>query len=663
MPLKIRCPHCHKTLLADDATAGEEKLCPACEHAFTVPLPRDLKIEASTTKVGVPCPRCSADVAPGTTICPRCATVLATGRRLPWHRRLRRVSGRTWLISAAIVLVVALGTHIGVQIYRAKTVPEGAPSLAYVPPPRIPLAAASLAARLLDAKNTDERQEAHDRLLLGGAQELDRVAAAVADELQRTLAGDTHRAVSAANQRVAIELLGRAARNDPQALVLYGPVLDTCTHHDALQETAWRVRAALGDKEAFTHVRPLWRRDVRRWLFLARLAELTPEQYAAPAQYALRQTRREKDRTAEALRGLGRHDPDAVLGNLMDTYWESWSWLGQQRGARVAAELFDLARPTAPTGTGDFEAEKTAIRAARDTLLRASQWPAPTARAAAGIVLALGAPQYRSARERVADTLPASLPDIPPAAQQCVTWALARLTGRQFGGTTQHTMPQDVTRDDVVAVLHWAQTRGLVDSGELKVPADRYPQPIELTCRVVPAERQLERELLRKLREGWPAADDALDQWRAASLGCTSAVVELLNPGERAPDYPALAAALVIAAQSDQPDVRRRLTLWREATDQPAWVRELAYAALGAQDARHGTWDSGWPAKLDPAPYTQLDGPGPRWRHFGFILATGGTNMLERLNTFEPAPLPPPMMSRLTVAAERAGGGPPLVAP
>ena len=87
MPLRIRCPHCHKTLLAEDETVGQRKLCPACGEVIDVPLPVE-EVAEGPADVGTKCPRCGAGVAPGTSACRKCHTNIVTGQRLPLPQRL-----------------------------------------------------------------------------------------------------------------------------------------------------------------------------------------------------------------------------------------------------------------------------------------------------------------------------------------------------------------------------------------------------------------------------------------------------------------------------------------------------------------------------------------------------------------------------------------------
>jgi hypothetical protein len=98
------------------------------------------------------------------------------------------------------------------------------------------------------------------------------------------------------------------------------------------------------------------------------------------------------------------------------------------------------------------------------------------------------------------------------------------------------------------------------------------------------------------------------------------------------------------------------LRLWREASDQPAWVRALAYTVLGSLDARRGRWESGWPAGLDLGDSRRLDAGEPSWECFGRVLAAGGPSMLERLTSFAPAPLSTEVRAKLVEAAKATGG-------
>ena len=414
-------------------------------------------------------------------------------------------------------------------------------------------------------------------------------------------------------------------------------------------------RALLGNTDALEPLQQRWLAELRRMTFLKRLAELHGPEDPAAADLLVRRARHEADYLADGARQAKANDEVAVLDRFLRSYWQSWDWLGQTRASGLANELFELAKPNDPDSRGaqDFGAQKRAIRGARDALQRVGQHGSPAARGAAGLVLAQSASQYRSARERIVGDVIAVLPGCAPRLQQQLTWAVARLTGRQFGTATGRSFPDEISRDDVIAMLQWARSTGPGDPGPLAAGPEAYAPAAPLVRRVVPPIRQLERDLLAELVGDWAPATAALDEWLAAGIGCTPALRARLDPGQRSPSYPALAAALVIVADSNEQAARRELRLWRQAQDQPVWVRALAYTVLGALDARTGRWESGWPAGL-VLPAEQLERGQPGWEYFGYVLAAGGQPMLERLQSHAPAPLSADVRARLTKAAERA---------
>jgi hypothetical protein len=211
-----------------------------------------------------------------------------------------------------------------------------------------------------------------------------------------------------------------------------------------------------------------------------------------------------------------------------------------------------------------------------------------------------------------------------------------------------------VTAAEIADAEQWARP------GTAPVLEGPYPMPPALTYRVLTAGRQLEQELLRALQAGWSPALPALERWLAGGLGCTPRIHALLSPGQRQPDYPAVAAALVIAAVRDDEALRPQLELWRGAADQPPWLRALAYTVLGRFDARTGRWPSGWPAGLDVGDTGLLDRGAPGWDHFGRVLVAGGAVMRQRLVDESKETLPAEIRSRLLEAADRCarGGGP-----
>jgi hypothetical protein len=255
---------------------------------------------------------------------------------------------------------------------------------------------------------------------------------------------------------------------------------------------------------------------------------------------------------------------------------------------------------------------------------------------------------------RIIATLATILPECEPREQQRLMWALAKLTGLTFGDVSADDEPADVGHDDVRAVLKWARDSETARPGSCKTPSAAYPRRPILVRRVVTPQRQLERDVLRGFQGGWASADDALDRWMAAGLGCTPRVFERLDPGQRRPDYAALAAAMIIVAECNEQIARERLKLWRQATDQPGWVREMAYMVLGCLDARGGQWRSGWPVHLDSDVLSELDRGRPGWQHFGRILAAGGPVMRARLEGFRPASLPDELRAKLLAAGEQA---------
>jgi hypothetical protein len=631
MPLKIRCPHCRRILLAEDDTAGQRKLCPACRRPLDVPLP--LRAELELTDVAVQCPRCGADVAPGTTICQRCFTDITTGVRLPLCQRLRRTPVKAWTVCGLTVALAALLIYVGVRVVTVRLARPKTPETVLAPAPAREFPAEHWAARLLGAQDEQERASAREALMLGCASAAEQVKRAVAAALQASLADAANNQRVTWNRRVALDILAFAVDREGGAGTGLAALLAACVARPELHVAARRAQGLLGDATALPDLRELWLERVRRYVFLRQLGRLTAAGDAAVTGTAVRAARAELDYVAAALHGLKETREEGVLDALLESYWDGRSWLGQQRSEALSEELFELAKPRATATAADagFELEKQAIRGARDALQRAGQRAAPAARAAAGLVLAHCAPQYESARQRIVAAVVSVLPGCEPEVQQQLTWAAARLTGRQFGRISGHGRPADVQRADVEAVLRWAHSAGVADPSPLRTSVEDYPTPRRLTCRVVPPMRQLERALLEEFGQGWERSRAALERWLVGGLGCTPEVRALLDPGQRAPDYPALAAALVIAASCEARDVSRELLLWQEAHDQPEWVRALAFAALGALDAKAGRWSSAWPVGWQLPPQAELEAGRPGWEHFGYTLGLGGAPMIDRL--------------------------------
>jgi hypothetical protein len=637
MPLKIRCPHCRRVLLVEDEKAGRHTHCPACKQTIAVPMP--VRETPSSVDVALQCPRCERAIAPGTSYCPHCATDLATGKRLPLGRRLRLVSLRTWMVLAVGLVGVGLLAFVGINVYRDVADKPDRPPPQRSEPAHEPAASSAAAARrLLAAETPEERLAAVDALTHAGSQALPAVAAALQSSL-----GDVADPQKKRNQRAALELLVRSGE------IRWRAVMEQCRRHEPLREDALYGSAMLGDADVLEDLAALWLRELRRRVFFASVAGRAPG--AGAAQATLTRATARTERFSKALRRLACDHDVRVLGRLGEAYWETWSWLGQSRDQAIARELFDIAKPAAATDSREITEH---IRAARRALEQVSQEGAPTARAAAGLVLAQCAPQYESVRMQIIATLATILPECEPREQQRLTWALAKLTGLTFGEVSADDEPADVGHDDVRAVLRWARDSGTARPGSCNTPSSAYPQRPVLVRRVVTPQRQLERDLWRQFQAGWASMDAALERWLAAELACTPRVLARLDPGQREPDYTTLAVAMILVAEADEQAARAPLELWHEATDQPAWVREMAYLALGSLDARNGRWHSGWPADLNARVYADLDRGAPGWEHFGRILAAGGPVMRTRLERARPASLPERLRAKLLAAAEQA---------
>ncbi|MCK4340768.1 MAG: zinc ribbon domain-containing protein [Phycisphaerae bacterium] len=642
MSLKIRCPHCRRVLVAEDEVAGRRKACPACGRQFEVPL--RLPAAPSPSVIGPKCPHCGTEAAPNARYCHKCFTDLETGKRLPLKQRLRLMSGRSWAAAVFAVAVVGLVVFVGVQWYRIRSQPAAATVVPTTPVE--PLPATELAGDLLAASNSEERSAALQRLQ---GVEL-RVAPAVAAALEASLAQPGDDPQIQLSRIAAIDLLARNGEAHPQKVPAWLAALERCQQDRALYEVALRARALLGDAGVRDDLAEVWLAELERLLFIARLVQLSGTDRESDADLMAQRTRNELKRCADGLRRLAQDEENLVFERLAEAYWDSWQWLGQGPGDGFAKELFDLASPT--EGTLEFDPDD--VRKPRDAMKRVTQRGTPAARAAAGVVLKERVPQYSRLCARIAATLGELLPDCDALDQQRLTWTIARLRGQVLGHTPRSS-PLDVTAAEIATVQEW------VRPGVEPVLHGPFASPPLLIRRVATAERQLERELLVKLKGGWLSANSALDRWLAANLGCTPRLKPLLNPGQRRPDYPALAAALVIVAVSGDESYRPQLELWHEATDQPPWVRALAYTVLGSFDARSRRWRSRWPAGLylgDPA---LLEAGSPHWDHFGRVLAAGGPVMMQRLRDFNPPPLSAEVQSKLMEAARQTAEryGPP----
>jgi phage FluMu protein Com len=638
MPLKIRCPHCFRVLVAADETAGQTKLCPACGQMFNVPIPPRIVREpaAAPADTAPRCPRCHREVAPAATHCPRCHTDLATGKRLPLRQRLRLFSWVFWLLVggagvAGIVLVLVV-----IQLARIYTQPATTP---FAPTPPRALPTADLAQRLLSA--ADDAQRAAALAGLGGV-EL-RAASDVARALATSLDSNTSNPALRWNQIAAIELLARAGHASPQALAEGLDALYRCSVRPELRPAALRARAILGDMTVAEELADLWLDVLQRLCLFMRVTRVGHSAEQPASRLALQQVAADQARCADGLRALLANPDCRVLEYLVSAYWSSWQWLGQGRGDRLADELFDLARP----GDQRLEFHPEDVRQPRDLLKAIATQAAPATRAAAGLILEQRGPQYKTLCRTIAETLGGLLGDCDAADQQRLTWAIGQLRGKLFAGVAR-TDPREVSADEIAAAMRWATPRA---------PAtlrSSYPEPPVLTRRIVTVARQLERDLLAEMQQGWDQVGPALERWQAAGLGCTPRIAAQINPGQRRPNYPALAAAFAIIAQANEQALRPQLELWHEATDQPAWLRALAYTVLGSLDAQRGDWPSKWPVGLDLGDTRLFDAGRPGWDIFGRVLIAGGPAMLERLRNARATALSPETTARLLEAAHAA---------
>jgi phage FluMu protein Com len=644
MPLKIRCPHCHRVLIAEDQTAGQQKLCPACGQVFNVPLPSSMPVLTRPAAPSTPartCPHCRTEVGPTASYCHKCHADLSTGKRLPLGRRLRLLSWRFWTAAGLGLAGVGLAAFAGVQFYLIRSQPA---KTTFVPTQPRDFPAAELAEQLLRARSPGDRQTALEHL---GGVEL-RATPAVAAALAASLGQQVTDPQARWNRVAAIDLLARHGKTHPQLVPQWLDLLARCQQDRSLYVPALRARAVLGDAGVLEEVTNAWLTRLERLLLLSRVVRASQSEGQPGVSLLFRQFDRELVRCAEGLRALAQDENSPVFQRLAGIYWDSWDWLGQGRGDRLADEVFNLARPA--DRTLEFRAED--VRGPREVLRRVAETGSPAVRAAAGLILEQRGPQYKTVCRGIAEELAKLLPDSTAADQQRLTWAITRLRGKLFG-VTARADPLEVTEEEIAAAQEWANP-GVRPT--LKLP---YRQPPLLTYRAVTAARLIERDLLNEMRRGWPAARAVVDGWLAAGLGCTPRIHELLNPGQRHPNYPALAAALILTAEYDEQSLRPQLELWREATDQPAWVRALAYTVLGSLDTRRGRWDSGWPLGLELGDPSVLDSGQPGWEDFGRVLATGGQPMRDRLANWKPAPLPAEVQAKLLEAAERATGGAP----
>lgn len=630
MPLKFRCPHCRRVLIAEDDVVGQRKLCPSCNRAFDVPLhlPSAPAAQVTTRK----CPHCAAEIGLTVEFCYRCHRDLASGRKLPWKSRVRLLTWRFWLIvfsGSVAIFCVAVGVRV--YLIRARVAPatsaRAASAESFDP---------ALAARLLDANSVAERAAALQALRGYEA----RAVPAVVEALRASL-GQPATPQRQRNRLAAIDLVARQGESQQAAATPWIELLERCTAEPDLRIAAVRARAVLGDARVTAELSALWLDDIRRLLLLTALDRLAPERESG-LNAILQQTRDAVGRAEAGLRRLARDDSNPVFEHLVDAYWQSWSWLGQERGSGFAEAFFDLVR----TEESTLEFAPTDVRGPRDILRRIAERGRPGARAAAGLILRERAPQYRTLSERIGVSLGGLLHDANPVDQQRLTFAIGLLRHKLFGAAPRQD-PYAVTPLEIAAAQQWVRPAAPVKL------ADSYPSAPTLVYRATTGERLLERDLLTQLEAGWGPARIALGRWLSTDLGLTPRLAVYLHPGSRQPNYAALAAALVVVADRNEQALRPQLELWRDAADQPTWLRALAYTVLGSFDARNGLTTSGWPAGLNLGDIRALDAGTPGWDHLAYVLVAGGPAMQRRLTEFQPPPLSPEVQRRLLEATRR----------
>lgn len=612
MALKIRCPHCLKVLLAEDETAGQPRPCPACGRTFTVPRPLE---SHSPARAAAQCPRCRAEVAPTAAYCHRCHTDLATGRRLPIGQRLRLFTWRFWAGVAACgivaVVIAVVGTQVWLSQQQRRTGPAPLPTTRAAPATDRWLDAAR---RLLAAESLDGRRAALAELAGAERESVDDVTRALSDALEVRSA--TYEQVL--SRIAAIDLLARHP-DAPGERAARISVLARAQADPKLRDAALRARGLLGDGAVLDELAAAWLDRLERTLFLSSLVARSPAERIRGAGPITEQAQRDARRLGEALLRLGQDDGLPVYERMAERFWDTWAWLGQRDGDAYAAQLFDLARPAG--ASMEFRPED--VRRPRDVLRRVSETGAPSARAAAGLILST-LPQYRTLGQRVTQTLGSLLATSDAGDQQRLVYAIGKLSGKTFG-TRAIAHPLDVTPEAVDAAQRW------IDAGQRPVVHAAYPQPPRLARRVLSSARQEEEVLLAELGGGWERSASAVQRWLGAGLGSTPRIRALLDPSRREPDASVLSSAIVIATASGDRSVRGALDAWRVAPDQAEWLRALAYTALAAFDAREGRWTSGWPSELTLGDTRRLDAGTPGWDYFGRILAAGGPAMLDRL--------------------------------
>lgn len=649
MPLKIRCPHCLRTLIAEDDTAGEGRRCPACGMGFTVPVP--VPKDQGQLDIAGKCPRCKCDIAPGTKLCQSCLTNLVTGELLPRSERWAIRAKQRWValtvsaVASIVLVIVAVQLY---QIRQARLAREeheferaalAAEQAAASQPAPVGVAASQ---RLITAGNAGERARAIAEIQSLGPEALTSLTLAWVDAK-----ADGANEQIVFNQVATARLLEDAIANGvalPPIVTSDAPgLLRAWRRNPAAQLAVDRVLARLGDSAARANLERAWLDATRRKLFFARLAALTP---SPDNEEVARRFGAEADALGACIEGLPSTDRVDTLSNLLMRYWNSWSWLGQQRGEVYLVELFETAKPPFRQNQ-DF---KERIRAARRLLDEVSQKAPISAVAAAGIAIQQVTPQYESLQDRVSQRLCSRLSDGDAPEQQRAVWALAALNGVSFGEFSPDKHPYAVGSAEVGAAGVWAHRRD--DTVVAARVLSSYPSAPQLRRRLITPRTQLERGLALEMQKSFDAAENAVDRWLSSGLGFTPRMESFCNPGQRAPSLTALAPAMLIAAATNTQDLRPKLELWRQALDQPAWVRGFATTTIAILDARRGAASNNWPSDLEPEMLPGAES-GPAWTLWGRLLSEGGAEFVNRLRK-SAGPLPNELRNRLITEAEAA---------
>ncbi|MBK9120534.1 MAG: zinc ribbon domain-containing protein [Phycisphaerales bacterium] len=642
MPLRVRCPHCFEAVVVPDAVAGGVHPCPECGVSFTVPLPRHVldallpEPDSASPMEGRICPRCKHELGPTATLCRRCAYDLVAGRRLPLRGRLALWPWHRWVTLVLGSGVALLLLWIAANTWWIRTRPAS-PELFVDRPQTVP--GAELAAALLGARTAEERAaalSAYHGVSIPAAPALAEALGAVLDAPGR----DVPKLLACI---AALDLLSGVGTEHPGQLAAWLELLRRAEELSPLRPAALRARALLGDRSVLSDLTAYWLDRLERYLVLERAT--VADRVGATAT-ALTQAEGELRRAADGLRALARDERAAVevLQLVCAAYWESWAWLGQERAERFTLAVFELTRPR-----GDSLAFRPEdVRRFRDLVRGVSESSPPATAAAAGLMLRDRAPQYTNRLHDIADALGRALTEVSAAEQQQLTWTISELRGRMFGPTPRK-HPLEVAAGEVATAAAWA-----LPGRALELHAE-YPGVPRLRVRATTPERQMEVDLLVQLEGGWELAQHALDRWLSLGLGVTPRLERWLHPGQRAPEYPAVSAALVVVALSNNDGYARELALWREARDQPAWVRALAYTVASSLEARRGELRSGWPAQLELDDIAALDAGRPGWDWFGRVIAAGGPRMRARLEQAPPTVLDSAVRARLMEAVRKAG--------